>query len=70
MERVKVESSSISEIGYNEVNQILEVKFPRGSIYEYYKVPHKLVFEFMFAESKGKYFHKNIQNVYKFKKVD
>jgi len=69
MKRIKVESSNIVSVGYDVAEQILEVEFYKGTIYQYYNVPWDKVLKMMFGESVGKYFMKNINKVYQFKKV-
>ena len=70
MDRIKVESTNIKSIGYNEVKVILEIEFLNGSIYNYFKVKPKTFKEIMKAESKGKYFHKNIREKYEYLRVN
>lgn len=63
MERTYVESSHIQSIGYDPDNAILEIEFKKnGAIYQYYDVPQYEYDELMNAESKGKYFNKNIKS--------
>jgi len=69
MKRVKVESSNISEIGYNIGDEILEVKFIKGTIYQYYEVLPKAFCDLIFAESIGVYFCKNILKNYEFLQI-
>jgi len=70
MKRLRVDSSNISEIGYRIDDQILEVKFTRGVIYQYYAVLPKTFCNLIFAESVGSYFNRNIAKEYKFKKIE
>ncbi len=62
MERKKVESSNIKSIGYDETDELLEVEFNNGGIYQYKNVPKKLYDEIIGAESVGKHFHANIKS--------
>jgi len=62
MERIPVESSNISSIGYDEENEILEIEFHSGSVYQYYDVPFEVYDELMNADSHGSYFYHNIRN--------
>lgn len=68
MERQTVNSSNISSIGYDEENEILEIEFKKGEIYQYFDVPYEVYDELMNAESHGKYLAANIKNVYKYEK--
>ena len=69
MERYEVESSNISEIGYNTVTRELEVKFKSGKLYCYKDVPNDVYQSFWNAKSKGKYFHEMVRDKYEFTEV-
>lgn len=69
MERTRVISSSISEVGYDGAS-VLEIKFSRGAIFQYFDVPHSKVFEMMTSESIGRYFAMNIKDQFKCKKIE
>ena len=77
MELVSVNSSNIKQIWYEEdvyisLNRkipVLRVVFTNGGVYDYYQVPKYLHVGLMKAESKGKYFHKNIKNQFHYEKV-
>ena len=63
----KVESTMIDSVGYNAKAQELTVVFTgTGETYVYKNVPEKAYKALMKAESKGKYFTKNIKNKYEF----
>ena len=62
MKRIPVESSSLSSVGYDSENAILEIEFKSGGIYQYSGVPQDVYDSLMNAESKGKYFHQHIKN--------
>jgi len=70
MERVSVQSSNLESVGYDEETKILEIEFKGGSVYRYYNVPKDIYDELLEAESKGKYFWRNIRNEFNYKKVD
>jgi hypothetical protein len=57
-----VNSTSISEIGYKR--RTMHVKFLSGKIYEIKKVPRVQFDKFSSAQSKGKFFNKEIKNTY------
>ena len=61
--RIRVKSSNVFAIGYNEETGTLQVEFKNGSVYEYYEVPENVFVTFMNAESKGRF----IRNLYKYK---
>ena len=69
MERIPVTSTDIRAIGYDTDNQILEIEFNSGSVYDYANVPQGEYDGIMSADSKGKYFHANIKNRYSFVKL-
>lgn len=70
MDRVAVESSNISSIGYSPDEQILEVEFHGGSVYHYLDVPPHVHEELMSAESHGKYLCREIKGTYDYRRVD
>jgi len=70
MEMVKVESTNVEAIGWED--DVLYVKFKKGGTYQYTGVPKLLWDAFKAAESKGKFFHGRIrpnQHKFKYKKV-
>lgn len=69
MERESVQSSNLASIGYDARNQILEVEFHHGGIYQYANVPQDVYEELMDASSHGVYFSAHIRNVYATKRV-
>lgn len=62
MERQYVSSSNIASIGYDAAEQILEVEFNNGSIYQYYDVPESIYDGLMSASSHGKFLNANVKN--------
>lgn len=64
---MKVQSSAISEINYD--GKLLTVTFNSGSEYAYEGVPVKIYEDFSKAESKGKYFHENINYRYNYSRI-
>lgn len=69
MLRVDVISSSISSIGYDISERVLEVEFTRGAIYQYKAVPAEEVLGLIFADSVGKFFARCIQKNYQYTQV-
>lgn len=70
MERQSVESSNLASIGYDAENEILEIEFNHGGIYQYFDVPENVYEELMSASSHGQYFDRNIKKAgYEFKKM-
>ena len=64
---MKVQSSTISEINYD--GKLLTVIFNNGREYAYEGVPAKIYEDFSKAESKGKYFHENINYRYTYSRI-
>jgi hypothetical protein len=82
MKRKPVKSSNIHSIGYTDQNGTLEIAFlaegdkeraevrkEAGDVYRYLGVPPTVHDALMRAESKGKYFHRNIRDLYPFEKI-
>lgn len=61
MKRQAVSSSNITSVGYDEENEILEIEFTRGGVYEYTEVPLNIYEELINASSIGVYFAANIK---------
>ena len=59
-----VESSNISQIGYDELEFVLYVTFHNGSTYFYTDMPMNIWEGFLDAPSKGSYFWQNIRSIY------
>ena len=71
MKYIKVGSSHIDLVSYSEKLKVLSIKFKSGLfIYEYFDVPEQTYKDFLEAESKGKFFHKNIKNNFDFIKTE
>ena len=64
---MKVQSSTISEINYD--GKLLTVSFTNGREYVYEDVPADIYEAFTQADSKGKYFHENINYRYNYSRI-
>ena len=64
-----VESSMLYAVGYNSKTHTLEVAFNSGGIYQYYDVPPEEYEGLMEAESKGRYMHEYIIDVYAYAQI-
>lgn len=62
MHREPVISSNLHSVGYDETNNVLEIEFNSGGIYQYYNVPQSVYRGLMNASSHGKYFHAHIKD--------
>lgn len=69
MNRQSVESSNLASIGYDAENEILEIEFNHGGVYQYFDVPENVYEELMNADSHGVYFSANIRNDYEYQKM-
>lgn len=69
MRRIVVDSSHIAALGYDLSNQILEVEFKEGQIYQYLEVPLAIFDGFNKADSAGQYFYAYINKQYRYKRV-
>jgi hypothetical protein len=69
MKRQKVFSSNLASIGYDADNQILEIEFNHGGVYQYFDVPEDVYEDLMNADSHGKYFVSNIKDDYEYQKT-
>lgn len=70
MERTRVSSSNLASVGYDEANEILEIEFNHGGIYQYFDVPSSVYEGLMNASSHGTYFDSNIKKAgYRYKKI-
>ena len=67
MEFKQVESSNIDKIGYEDNN--LYVKYKTGNTYKFRNVPLKEYYNFMEADSKGRFFNSSIKGKYEFEKI-
>lgn len=60
LEMMKVCSSAIKKIGYN--NGVLAIKFYKGNVYLYPNVPEQLFKDFLNANSKGKFYNEKVKD--------
>ena len=60
MKFVKVESSTVAEVGYDYENKGLEVHFKNGREYIYENVPVEVYAKMLEADSKGKYLNESV----------
>ena len=69
MDRIPVDSSNISSIGFDEETSTLEVEFHGGAVYQYFDVPLYVYEGLLDAGSKGQYLAQHIKGYYRFVKV-
>jgi len=70
MQRQAVESTTMRAIGYDRTEQVLEVEFQSGAVYQYLDVPAAIYKELIAAESKGQYLNSEIRDTCGFVRVD
>jgi len=68
MKKIKVESSVISEMGYNSRAREVEITLKSGDIYRYKSVPSTDYYALLRAESHGKEFN-NFKQRYDYERV-
>lgn len=67
MQLKKINSRSLSAIGYDPASLLLEVKFKiSGRIYAYLEVQKDIYNKFISSRSKGQFFNKFIKSNYKY----
>ena len=64
MQRTEVESTTLRSVGYESAERILELEFTSGAVYQYFDVPESVWQGLLKAESKGKYFNREIRDDY------
>jgi len=69
MQRRPVNSSNISEIGYNEDSRTLEILFKNGRLYQYFDVPVPEYNALISAASHGQYLNSNIKGRFRYARV-
>lgn len=68
MEMIKVKSSNLNSIGYDEKTETLVIRFHNGT-YNYLGVPKQIFINLLNSSSKGKYHRDFIKDVYQFQKI-
>ena len=69
MERERVDSSSLSSVGYDARSETLEVEFRNGGVYRYLEVPEGEWQSLQSAESKGSYLNTHIKPRHPYRKL-
>lgn len=67
--REVVDSASIASIGFHAELRVLEIVFRSGALYRYLAVPPSIFEGLQKAESKGRYFSKNIRGRFEFHRL-
>jgi KTSC domain len=69
MKRTKVDSTSLSSVGYTADTSTLEVEFLHGACYRYFAVPRHTFEALMTAHSLGAFLNAHIKGRYPFQRV-
>lgn len=69
MLRQPVQSSNIRSVGYDDQQNLLEIEFVSGGIYQYSGVPNDIYAGLMEAPSHGKFFAQFIKDRFPTKRV-
>jgi hypothetical protein len=69
MNRIPVRSTNIAEVGYDPLENRLEIRFRGGRTYEYLNVPLHVFEGLLHASSKGSYFYRRIRGRYPTRRV-
>ncbi len=59
----------MAAVGYDAKHATLEIEFRTGDVYEYFDVPREVFRALLDAASKGRFFHAEIDGVYRFVQV-
>jgi hypothetical protein len=64
-----VESSALQAAAYAEGQALLYLLFGSGEVYRYFDVPQWQYQEFLAADSKGRYFGRNIRGRFRYERM-
>lgn len=65
-----VESSNVAQIGYDDEEMVLYVRFNKGPLYYYEGVPPDVWDEFVYVESKGRFIHTDLKGRYPYGRIE
>jgi hypothetical protein len=65
-----VNSSCIAEVGYEEENEIVLIRFNNCALYAYLGVCRQEFENLRTASSVGSYFYENIRNLYPYERIN
>jgi hypothetical protein len=69
MKWTPVESSALQAAAYVERRALLYLLFRSGEVYRYFEVPRWPYQEFLAADSKGRYFGRNIRGRFRYERM-
>lgn len=67
---IPVSSSNVSEVGYDESDQIVFIRYLNGSLYIFKDVPPFEFEELLKAPSIGSHLHRNFRNIYAYERIE
>ncbi len=63
--REPIDSTAIATVGYSKRLHALEIEFVNGAIYRYFEVPRTTYRQLLAADSKARFYDKNIRGRYR-----
>jgi hypothetical protein len=69
VQRQPVDSTNLRSVGYDAEQQILEVEFTSGSVYQYFNVPVAVYEALMSASSNGTYHSQWIKYNFRYARI-
>jgi hypothetical protein len=69
VEMIPVDSSNVKEVGYDEQNEVVHVRFLNNTEYIYKGVPKHEYEGLRNAPSVGSYLHRNFKGSYPYEKI-
>ncbi|HEX8372586.1 MAG TPA: KTSC domain-containing protein [Chthoniobacterales bacterium] len=66
---IAVDSETMRSVGYDAKEQLLQIEFVSGKLYQYSNVPAAVYQRLLGAESKGGFFNAAIKDSYPFEKL-
>lgn len=70
MDRIPVASIDITQVGYDQNAEILEIQFSSHSVYPYFNVPSKIYDTLMNTATKEEYYHTHIGQRFPYRRVE
>lgn len=70
MDRVSVESTTLSSVSYDWGERLLELEFANASVYRYFEVPATMHAELLAAPSKGRFFNQCIRGHFQYQRAE
>ena len=69
IQRQKIESSHLKEIGYEEDVEVMDIQFHNGSVYRYFDVQKDVYDALMNDVSPGTFFHRHVRGWYEYRSL-